>query len=49
MVAKLAGHPFPRAASPSSDGRKEDAIAALLETTWCEIVASPSGVLVTYI
>jgi hypothetical protein len=49
MVARLAGHPFLRAATPSSGGRKEDAFAALLETIWCEIVASPSGVLVAYI
>jgi hypothetical protein len=49
MVARLAEHPFLRTALPSRGGRKEYAFAALLETIWCEIVASPSGVFLAYI
>jgi hypothetical protein len=35
VVARLAGHPFLRTASPSRGGRKEYAFAALPETIWC--------------
>jgi hypothetical protein len=45
VVAMLAGHMFQCAAWPSSGGRKEDAIGALLETMSCVNAVSPSGVL----